>query len=69
MEEAAETLNEFISNYLPLGEENVNSFKIERIEIKDINFFIEFYKSIKKLYEFYPQIDLVLFEDRIHIIF
>lgn len=60
MEEAAETLNEFISNYLPLGEENVNSFKIERIGIKDINFFIEFYKSIKKLYEFYPQIELDL---------
>lgn len=60
MEEAVEILNEFISNYLQLGEENINTFKIERLDINDINFFTNFCSSIKRLYEYYPLIELEL---------
>lgn len=60
MGEAVETLNEFISNYLQLGKENINSFKIERLEINDVPFFIKFCNSIKILYESYSLIELEL---------
>ncbi len=60
MEEEIKVLDDFVSNYLHIGTENASSFNIEKRRIEDINFFTNFYISVKKLYELYPRLETSL---------
>ena len=61
-----EVLEDFSANYLHLGEENENFFKIEQKTLDDSTFFVPFLGSVKRLYEAIPQSNIFFKCEFIH---